>query len=161
MSNLDDYIEKTKKYIEKNNLTETEIVRYVYLDLGKRFSFDLDFNFGKAKDRVQIYRKNNRSFYELNECMENNTVICRSVAYILEYILNKLGIKTISSELDDNKSYPHVHNVVDTAAFGRYIIDLQRDLGYIQSHSRTRYFRFANNGMGRKASNFKNAIRKN
>lgn len=161
MSNLDDYIEKTKKYIKENNLTETEIIRYVYLDLGKRFSFNLDFNFGKAKDRVQIYRKNNRSFYELNECMENNTIICRSVAYILEYILDKLGINIISSELDDNKSYPHVHNIVDTTDYGRFVIDLQRDLGNIQSHSRTRFFRFASNGMGRKTSNFQISVRKN
>ena len=140
MSNLEHYIEKTKKYIEENNFTETEIIRYVYLDLGKRFSFNLEFNFGKSKEKVQIYRKNNRNIDELNECMENDTIICRSVAYILEYVLSKLGIKIISSELDDNKLYPHVHNIVDTSDFGRYVIDLQRDLGYIQSHSRTRFF---------------------
>ena len=82
MSRLNDYIEKTKKYIEEHkDLTETEIVRYVYLDLGKRFSFDLNFVFGNSKTKKQIY-KNSGKLENLNKSMENNVVICKLSSYL-------------------------------------------------------------------------------
>ena len=57
MSRLENYVKKTKEYLSKHeDLTETEIIRYVYLDLGKKFSFNLDFAFGKSKDKVNIYK---------------------------------------------------------------------------------------------------------
>ena len=56
MSNLSEYIEKVKEYKKKNqNISEEELIRYVYLDLGKRFSFDLSFSFGNTKTKKRIY----------------------------------------------------------------------------------------------------------
>ena len=54
MSNLSEYIEKVKEYKKKNqNISEEELIRYVYLDLGKRFSFDLSFSFGNKKKKKE------------------------------------------------------------------------------------------------------------
>ena len=39
LSNLEAYIEKVKK--ETQGLNDIEKLRYVYIDLGKRFAFDL------------------------------------------------------------------------------------------------------------------------
>ena len=47
MSNLEAYIEKVKK--ETQGLNDIEKLRYVYIDLGKRFAFDLDFFIWKYK----------------------------------------------------------------------------------------------------------------
>ena len=38
MSKLQEYVEKTKQYVQQHpDMSELEIIRYVYLDLGKRF----------------------------------------------------------------------------------------------------------------------------
>ena len=47
-----------KEYIKQNpNISEEKLIRYVYLDLGQRFSFDLRFAFGNTKTRRNIYTK--------------------------------------------------------------------------------------------------------
>ena len=53
MSNLTKYIEEVKKNIsQQEDMTETEIIRYVYLDLGKRLSFNENFlPFGSSKKK--------------------------------------------------------------------------------------------------------------
>ena len=85
LNELDKYIEQIKGYKSKNpQLTELELVRYVYIDLGKRLSFDLEFiPFGNYKNREKIYKKSSGD-ENLNKCMETNTIICKSAAYIME-----------------------------------------------------------------------------
>ena len=71
MSNLDNYIENIKKKLEKiDNLTETELIRYVYLDLGMHFSFDLNYAFGNSEKKQKIYSKGRNKEY-LEESMES------------------------------------------------------------------------------------------
>jgi len=44
MNNLDLYVAMIKTKLKENNITkETEMIKYVYLDLGNRFSFDANF----------------------------------------------------------------------------------------------------------------------
>ena len=47
MSSLEKYIEEVKE--KTKNFSDIEKLRYVYLDLGKRFSFNLDFSFGNTE----------------------------------------------------------------------------------------------------------------
>ena len=66
-------------------MTEVEIIRYVYLDLGKRFTFNVKFTpFGRSRDKQNLYKYHSRNIRDLNECMETNIVICKSASYILE-----------------------------------------------------------------------------
>ena len=141
MSNLDDYVEYVKEKIRKiENVTETEIIRYVYLDLGKRFSFDKKYLFGNTATQRKIYAKS-RDKKDLNLCMENNTAVCKSLAYICKYILERLGIDIQVECLDEyERDMPHVYNVITEKNGRRYIIDLQQDLENIQSNSRTDCF---------------------
>lgn len=140
MSNLSEYIEKVREYILQNNFNEIEVIRYIYLDLGKRFSFNLDFLFGNSKIQKQIYKSSGTQEY-LNESMKTNIGICKTIAYIVDYVLNELGIScTTSIELYDDANCPHMYNIVILKNGRRFSIDLQNDLKNIQSHSCTEKF---------------------
>lgn len=139
---LDDYVLEIKNNLKQiPNLTEEEIIMFVYLDLARRFKFDDDFFFGGSKRKKQIYH-NSRYISELNKCFENNKIICRSSSYILEYVLTKLNIK-IRTIYENNplKKYQHVLNVI-TPSDGseEYSIDLQNDIANICYHNFTSNF---------------------
>lgn len=51
MSLLEKYVEKVKE--KTVNYSELEKIRYVYIDLGQKFSFDLDFSFGNTKTKIK------------------------------------------------------------------------------------------------------------
>lgn len=138
MSNLSEYVEKIKEYKEQNpDISEEKLIRYVYLDLGQRFSFDLNFSFGNTKTKQKIY-SNSKSKEELNKVMESNIGICKSLSFILEYILKNLGVN-IRTEVDQSyyNKCPHIYNIIKPKEGKEYEIDLQRDLENIQSHSFT------------------------
>ena len=138
MSSLEKYIEEVKENTE--NFSDIEKLRYVYLDLGKRFSFNLDFSFGNSETKKKIYNKSHKS-NELEQSMENNTIICKTSSTIYEYIMKKLGvnIKTETDDMDMRK-YPHTYNVVTTKENKKYLFDLQEDMRYIKAHLRTQRF---------------------
>ena len=151
MSNLDNYVAKIREYIEKNpDMTETEIIMYIYLDLAQRFKFNQDFFFAGNKIKKQIYEEADCA-EELNECLESNKIICKSSAYMLEYIFKRLGIqaKTVTDK-NDYRRYPHVYNVVKPKdGSEEYIIDLQEDMINIHYHDFTKNFGIAVEQSGR------------
>lgn len=138
MSSLEKYIEKVKK--ETKEFNDIEKLRYVYLDLGKKFQFDLNFTFGNSKNKKKIY-EHSQSEDDLNKSMDSNIGICKSISYIFECVIKELGIniKTIIDPRDDRKC-PHMYNVVTTTDGNRYMFDLQEDMRFIQAHLRTKYF---------------------
>ena len=140
---LDEYIEYIKKYVEEHpTILEEEIVRYVYLDLGKKLSFDENFKpFGNSKKRQQIY-KSSEYITVLNKCIETKKAICNSMAHILVHVLSKLGITILAiTDPNDDRKTPHVSNLI-IPKNGRkpYYIDLQEDLYRIQMHGFTPNF---------------------
>lgn len=143
MNKLEEYIEQIKKYkSQHSDISEVELIRHVYIDLGKRFSFDERFlPFGSSKARQNQYKYHSQSIKDLEECMKTNTVICKSVAYILEYILKEFGvnIRTVVEPTDQRKC-PHMYNIITPENGAPYIIDLQEDMYNIQSHSFTKNF---------------------
>ena len=143
MDNLDNYVEKVKEWISTvPDITEELIVRYVYLDLGKRFHFDINYRpFGDSKKRNMIYRASDSPIL-LNKCMETNNIICNSLSNILVYVLRKLGVNivAIKEQCIENRN-PHVYNSISPRNGGpKYTIDLQEDLYYIQMHAFTKNF---------------------
>lgn len=141
MSNLSKYIEKVKEYKNQNpGISEEKIIRYVYLDLGQKFSFNLKFFFTNRRTKKKIYA-NSESEENLNEAMESNIVICKSAAYILEYILKNVGVNIITVvDPKDKRKCPHMYNIVIPKEGEEYIIDLQEDMENIQSHYFTKNF---------------------
>ena len=138
LSNLEVYIEKVKK--ETQGLNDIEKLRYVYIDLGKRLAFDLDFSFGNTKSKQKIYHKSG-TLDGIEEGLENNVIICKTLAKMYEHIMNSLGInlKTIVDDSDSRK-YPHVYNILKAKDGKTYIFDLQEDMRNIKAHLRTKYF---------------------
>ncbi len=143
MNNLDKYVIEKKVLLKENNITdELEIIKYIYIDLGNRLSFDNRFiPFGNSKSREKIYKYSSRNIIDLDNCMHTNTAICKSLSYILEYILTKfnISIKTIIDPLDNSK-YPHVFNQINLKDGRKFCVDLQEDINNIQTHSFTSNF---------------------
>lgn len=141
MSNLDNYINKVKSYVDKRgDMNEMDIIRYVYLDLGKRFSFNLKFAFGGINKRRKIYEKN-KKLDKLNKSMETNTIICESSSLILEHILKEFGVDIKAVKVpNDYRVCAHMYNIVKPKDGEEYIIDLQQDLENIQAHACTKAF---------------------
>ncbi len=143
MNSLDDYVLLVKNYIKTiPNLTEMELIRYVYLDLGSRISFDEDFKpFGNSKSRQSIYKYHCRLKKDLDECMKNNKAICKSLSYILEYVLKSLEVDIITVvDEADTRACPHVYNFIKQKNGISYVVDLQEDLYNIQSYYFTKNF---------------------
>lgn len=143
MSKLEKYIENIKNLIEKNpQISELEIMRYIYMDLGKNLDFDLNYTFGNSKEKKKIYEKAvNKD--ELNRILEMRTSICKGISHLYSHILNELGIETtIVREYNEylNKVGRHVYNQVKLKDGKRLIVDLEDDLEYIQSGAKTRKF---------------------
>lgn len=135
---IDEYVEQLKEYTK--DYTDIEKLRYVYLNLGKLMSFDTEFAYGTEKTKINMYNNITSDIKYLNKEFENGIIICKSLAYILKYILNKLDIKTdINIYYNECNNYKHINNTVkiDEEIF---IIDLQQDLKNIQIHSTTDYF---------------------
>ena len=143
MNNLDKYIKEKKIELEQKNITdELEIIKYIYIDLGNRLSFDHNFiPFGNSKSREKIYKYNSRNIVDLDKCMNKNTAICKSLSYILEYVLKDfdVDIKAITDPIDNTK-YPHVFNLIHLKDGRKFCIDLQEDINNIQTHSFTNNF---------------------
>ena len=145
MSNLDKYIEELTRQIEEfGNLTEDEIVRFIYLSLGRKIAFDTDWLFAEEDVAGNIY--NSAGTENKANCFINNDkwiVICKDIAFLLEYIGKRFGINIETvDELSTNKPYPHVYNKVTRKDGKVYYLDLFEDLGNIHTNSRTDFFGF-------------------
>ena len=131
MSNLKKYINKIKEYIDHHeDISETEIIRYVYLDLGKKLSFNEEFlPFGNSRKKQNLYNYRSRNITDLEECMESKKAICKSISYILEYILKDIGIdiKTVVDP-NDARNCPHTYNLITKKDGKEYVVDLQEDI---------------------------------
>lgn len=135
---MDEYIEKIKERTKDYN--DIEKLRYIYLDIGKIMSFDTEYIYGNNKKKSYIYNNIIYDKERLDKDFEKRIVICKSLAYIMKYILNKVDIKTeINVDYYEDTTYKHVNNIV-TLDEEKYIIDLQQDLKNIQIHSTTEYF---------------------
>ena len=142
MDELDKYISDIIMY-KKNSkhIDEISLLRYIYLDLGLKLSFDLDFYYGNTKKKQEIFNHHINKKEVLNDCLKNKYAICRSMSYILEEVCKKFDINIISvSDPEDERNYPHVYNIVKLKDGRHFSIDIQEDIRNIQSHSRTKYF---------------------
>ena len=139
MSNLEEYIEKMRK--ETEGFSELETIRYIYIDLGKRLTFDPNFYRGNSAQKNRTYRDSEKTDAP-EKGMETGVIICKTSSRILSTILNNLGIKTsiVSAHDTENERCDHVYNIVRLQDGRTISLDLQLDLNSIQSHSRTKFF---------------------
>lgn len=62
MDDLDKYVSEIKEHIKTiPDISEIELIRYVYLNLGSKLSFDETFMpFGNSKSRQNMYKYHSR-----------------------------------------------------------------------------------------------------
>lgn len=137
MSELQKYINDLKTRInQKGNLSEIEIIRYIYIDLGKKMNFDLRYTFGNSKEKEKLFNKKVDD-ENLEKIMQTRIVICKNLSYLMERILKEFDVNI--STYTNYKS-KHVYNIVTPKEGKKYIIDLEEDLEYIQCGAKTHNF---------------------
>ncbi|MDF2865246.1 MAG: hypothetical protein K0R72_55 [Clostridia bacterium] len=133
-------------YLLKNTLPtgldDISKAKYLYIRLGEIISFDPLYSFGSSKDRYRIYNNIQYKYDDLNELFESKLLICKSISYIYKYILNEFEINSYVRY--DNPDDNHVFNIIITQNNIKISADVQRDLEFIQTKSKTRYFDFIN-----------------
>ena len=108
---LDEHVEYLKNYINQfKNITEVELIRIVYIYLGKIFKFDARYGFGNRKAKEKMYDSTilKKTYYDydtfnnkvikdividenkINKCIKDGYAICTIISGALKYILNKL-----------------------------------------------------------------------
>ena len=117
-------------------LSDLEKARYVYLELGKLFSFDERYWFGTGDTRNRMHRRAECVPIGFDELQENQKkkAICVSIAGTYMSVLEQIGIKS-----HDNYDYDHRYVIVHIED-KRYAADLDKDLRFIQLHLPTKNF---------------------
>ena len=116
------------------NLTQMEQARYIYLQLGKLFTFDEKYWLGNSKTRKMIY-KSARKIHTPKD-LKSNKVICVSLTNTYNSLLQRIGIEAEAVHAEDDL---HVYSIFKIDGV-EYEADLQRDMKFIQAHRKTRLF---------------------
>lgn len=117
------------------DLNETEIAKYIYIQLGKEKAFDEKYFFGNSKTRKKIYQMAEKTKNNTDIVAKNKKIICVSLSYLFKDILKQFDI---ASEIQQEEDHRYV---IIFLKDGRKIkADLQLDLYNIQSKSKTKYF---------------------
>ena len=116
------------------NLTQIEQARYIYLQLGKLFTFDEKYWLGNSKTRRMIYKSAKR--IHTPKDLKSNKVICVSLTNTYNGLLQRMGIEAQAARDDDDL---HVYTIFKIDGV-EYEADLQRDMKFIQAHRKTRMF---------------------
>ena len=115
------------------NLSEMEIVRYVYLSLGKILVADTHFSYGSTPElKRAIYEKGKKQIIP-----DTNEIICNSGSELLAYILQRLGINATTYYTQEDS---HAETIIHTSNNKMYALNLVGDLSRIQTGRRTKYF---------------------
>ena len=117
------------------NLPEISMIKKIYIELGLNRTFSPEYYFGNSKTKAKIYSLA-ESKSKIAERVDNKTIICCSLARQFEYLFRELGYYCTVIKED----HEHVYNLLRLKD-GRLIgLDLQRDLEFIQTGRRTRFF---------------------
>lgn len=116
------------------NLTQIEQARYIYLQLGKLFTFDEKYWLGNSKTRRLIYRSARK--IRTPKDLKSNKVICVSLTNTYNSLLQRIGIEAEAVHAEDDL---HVYSIFKIDGV-EYEADLQRDMKFIQAHRKTRLF---------------------
>ncbi len=135
---IKDMAEEIKKQMPKD-LNELEMLRYIYIYIGKRKSFDPRYYFGNSETRNKIYRLASQKIRDENFLVENKELICTSISNTLRLVAKEFGIE-LALQKDEKGVGAHMYNLAKLKD-GRVIkLDLQRDLGDIHIGHITRNF---------------------
>ena len=133
-----------KKLIKDNeyrwqNFSDEQVMRWLYLELGKRFSFSREYRYAiTAKEKAKIESQAKDVVMRGRRVNNADAVICIDIEQIMQKVLN--DVFGIESHVVLDGAGPHVYLESKTENYGRVKTDLQEDLVNIQSGRRTEHF---------------------
>ena len=134
-----DIIKSAEKILDRmpKDFSKLEQARYVYIQLGKLFTFDEKYWLGNSKERKKIYTASMNHPIDFKKVTKGKKAICVSISRTYKKLLEQIGISSeiIKEDYDD----PHVFCAIFING-NMYKADLQRDLKYIQAQRETRHF---------------------
>lgn len=139
---IDAIIEKMKKDFPEG-LSEMEMARYMYIELGKRLSFNINYVSDSDKKSEDVYWEPVN--FKKIEC---DKYICRQIAEIYAESLKRLGINAkrhyrIFGEIIDkyfDATFRHAYTVIKLKDGRKFIADLVYDMPFVQGGMDTLYF---------------------
>lgn len=136
--NLDKIINEMYQKHGKEGLTEFEMARYLYLELGKLFRYDMNYPTYYDRKKEDIYY--NQVDYDN---IENNAYTCVQMSDIYVEALKRVGIKANTQrDVKAQTDYimAHKYTVIKFSDGRNIIADLIYDLPFIQLGMKTSYF---------------------
>ena len=134
---LNSIIQKMNAFFDGKEVTEIEKVRFLYLELGKMLHYDINMRTSDGKKFDKLYSED----VDCNN-ITKNSYTCVQISKIFSSLLIKAGIyaravKDESAEDDDWTPHMYTKVYLEDCCFA---VDLMRDLPYIQTNRKTRYF---------------------
>ena len=83
-----EFIQSIKEKLP-NNLSDLEIAKYIYIQLGKQKAFDEKYFFGNSKTRKKIYKLAEQNKIDSEQASKNKKIICVSLSYLYRDILRE------------------------------------------------------------------------
>lgn len=117
---------------------QKRMAMYIYLELGKLKAFDEKYFFANNKTKTKIYSLAQASKNNVEEIAKKKKIICVTLSYLYKEILSEFGISCDVST--PSTSNDHVFPIINFTNGTSIIADLQQDLHYIQTKSRTKNF---------------------
>lgn len=144
---LEEQIEKIIAGIDPT-WNKLEIMRYVYIEVGKNFQVNTDF-YLTARNKLQELKLTDeemRKIYFDDYLFDDNKVICKSSAALLKKIYDRLGInsrmvKTVEASYALKASFPIYHYfLVASDDYNNYFLTPNADIHNIQNGLSTEHF---------------------
>ena len=130
-----------KKIIEQmpKNLSDIEKARYIYIELGKRISYNLYYSYATDYRYIMDTYTDFFTVYRVDNKFDNKIfLICTQASQLLSELLNMARVKNRIVGYDPDTEH-HVDVVIEVDG-KEYLLNLIQDAAYIQKGFRTRYF---------------------
>ena len=119
-------------------LTQIEKARWVYIELGKMFQYDVNFFYADHETAKEMY------YQEVDiENIDQLNLICRPINQIYIEILKRVGIEAQIITFPGKYTHNHVACRINTNDQKQYVTDLTMDLYRIKKGLRTQHFAYS------------------
>lgn len=133
---IKELLKRIKEDPEYTSLDELSMIKKVYIEIGLNRTFSPVYYFGNTKTQQKIYSLSKNMIKSVDKA-EQRTIICYSLARQCQFLFTELGYHCYVEHVDGDN---HVFNSL-VLTNGRSIhLDLQKDLEYIQTGRKTRFF---------------------
>ncbi len=132
---LDKIIEKMNTTFQNKNLTELEKARYLYIELGKKLQYDINYDTDFEIKERDVYFKP----IDLDN-IQTNSYVCTQISKMYTELLNRAGIQATTEKTNNDIKMPHVFTSITLKDGRKILTDLTLDLSNIQKGLMTEYF---------------------